>query len=101
MWTKLVDMEMDDEESMDCCCPLPVSERPRYPYGLRICFTHDELKKLNLTADCEIGDMIDMRVFATVTSISVDENKEGPRCRIEMQIEKIALENEMTEAEGD
>jgi hypothetical protein len=91
-WSALTDMELDDEAVFDM--PMPsTGDKPRYPCGLRICLTDQELKKLDLEADCEIGDMIDMRAFGTVTSV----HKEDGCCRVEIQIERIALEDEMTE----
>lgn len=98
-WSKLVDMEMDDEEKLDAVCPMPMPSRPSYPYGLRICLTHKELEKLGLDAECNIGDMIDLRCFGTVTSISKNDVGDGESCRIEIQIEKMAVEEEMGESE--
>ena len=79
-WSKLVDMELDDEEKLDAAMPIPMATKPDYPYGLKICLTHQELEKLDLDADCNVGDMIDMRCFGEVTSIS----KDGDNCRIEI-----------------
>lgn len=102
-WSKLVDLELDDEDKIDEGLPVPVGVKPKgpdYPWGLRISLTHRELKKLGLKPDCDIGDMIDMRCFAVVTSISTDENRGSePSCRVELQIQKMAVENEMTEAD--
>jgi hypothetical protein len=95
-WSSLISMELDDEDKLDAVCPMPMSERPNYPYGLRICFTHKELEKLELGVP-EIGDMIDLRCFATVTSVSMDDTASGKTCRVEMQIEKISAESEMKE----
>jgi len=89
-WNALTDLELDDEAVFDMPFPAGV-DKPRYPCGLRICLTDQELKKLDLDADCEVGDMIDMRAFGTVTSI----HKEDGNCRVEIQIERIALEDEM------
>jgi hypothetical protein len=97
-WSKLVDMELDDEDKLDACTPLPMPDRPKYPYGLRICLTHNELEKLGLEADCDIGDIIDLRAFAVVTSVSKGEGEyEGKYARVELQIEKLQVENESTE----
>lgn len=100
-WTKLTDMEMDDEEQLDYPMPIAMPEKPRFPYGLRICLTHAELKKLGLEPDCEVGDVIDLRAFATVTSVSINETDRGQDCRVELQIEKLAVENESTEDEDE
>lgn len=99
-WSKMVDMENDDEDQLDLAVPA-IAEKPRYPWGLRICLTHRELEKLGLDADCEVGDVIDLRAFAVVTSCSVNETENGKDCRVELQIEKLAVENETTEPEGE
>jgi hypothetical protein len=92
---KLVDMELDDEDKLDLAIP---AARPNYPWGLRICLTHKELAKLGLEADCEVGDYLDLRCFATVTSVSkTDDAASGPCCRVELQIEKMSVENENDE----
>ena len=93
-WGQLTDMELDDEDQLDTIMPMPM-DRPRYPCGLRICLGAAELKKLGLEADCNVGDMVDLRAFATVTCV----HSEDGVSRVELQIEKIALENEMTENE--
>ena len=95
-WSKLADMEYDDEASMDAIMPIPMPDKPRYPYGLKICLCEGELKKLDLDLP-NVGDVIDLRAFAEVTSVS---DGEGGR-RVELQIQKIAVENEMTETEKD
>ena len=99
-WSKLTDMELDDEDQMDSVTPIATS-KPRFPWGLRISLTHKELEKLGLDADCDVGDMIDMRCFATVTSVNKNDNTDGPSCRVELQIEKMSVENEMDESEDD
>jgi len=95
-WSKLVDMELDDEDQLDLAVAA-IPEKPRYPYGLRICLTEKELEKLGLEADCEIGDMIDLRAFAVVTSCSVNQTEHGSECRVELQIRQMKVENESTE----
>ena len=75
--------------------PIPC-DRPDFPYGLRITFSEKELKKLGLGLP-EIGDMIDMRCFAVVTSVSQNEEKSGQTQRVEMQIERISAEAEADE----
>lgn len=92
-WSKLVDMEMDDEDKMDAMMPIAMSSKPDYPYGLRICLCDSDLKKLDLDANCDVGDMIDLRAFGVVTSVQ----KQDGCNRVEIQIQKMAVENEMTE----
>lgn len=98
-WGKLKDMSMDDEAIGEMPMPIPFDKPkgPVYPYGLRICLTHAELKKLGLEPDCELGDVIDLRAFAEVTSVSTNETTAGKECRVELQITKLAVENESEE----
>lgn len=99
-WTQMVDMELADEEKLDTIKPMPVSDVPDYPWGLRICLTHRELAKLNLDDDVEVGDAIDMRCFGEVTSVSKNAGPNGENsCRVEIQLTKISVENEMTETD--
>lgn len=102
-WTKLIDLAYTDEEMMDssfpasCCTITPNKPKgPTYPYGLMISLTEKELKKMKADVP-EIGDYIDLRAFATVTSVSEYDNADGQTCRIELQIEKIAIEDENDE----
>jgi hypothetical protein len=98
----MLSLEYDDEDTLDAPCPEPLKDKPRYPYGTRICLTEKELKKLDLEPDCDVGDVIDMRCFGRVTSKSEDERADGEKCcRIEIQIEEIALEDEMTDRPGE
>lgn len=96
MWSHLVDMEMDDEDKFDATGPIPLPEKPTFPYGLKICLTEKELAKLDLSDDCSIGDYIDIRAFACVTSVS----KTDTGTRVELQIERMSVENESTEDEA-
>ena len=97
-WSKLTDMEMDDESQLDAVMPIPMAKKPRYPYGLQICLCGDELDKLGLGMP-DVGDMIDLRAFATVTSVSSSSSEHGDNRRVELQIEKLAVESEMNEDE--
>lgn len=97
-WSNMVSMELDDEDRHDSILPIAMPDKAQYPYGLRICLTQCELEKLNLSVDgCSIGAVVDLRAFAVVTSISASDGESGQQCRIELQIEKLAVENEMTE----
>ena len=100
-FTKLIDLELDDENKIDAVMPYAMAEKPDYPYGLRICLTHVELEKLGFTAsDFKNGDYLDMRCFGTVTCVSTTDGDGGESSRVEIQIEKFAMEDEMSEAEG-
>ncbi|HLX18462.1 MAG TPA: hypothetical protein VKS24_25015 [Bradyrhizobium sp.] len=96
-WSRMIDMELDDEDKVETMCPPALENVPDYPWGLRITLTHRELEKLGLDDDCSVGDVIDLRAFARVCSISSNETAMGPECRIELQITQLAVENEMDE----
>lgn len=102
MFSKMVDMRRSDAEKTAADGPFACSTvggptGPDYPYGLRIRLSEDELAKLDLDGDCTAGDMIDLRAFAKVINVNVEEVDGKPRRSIELQIQQIALENEETE----
>lgn len=96
-WSQLVDMELDDESKLDAAQPYPMSSKPDFPYGLRISLTEKELEKLGIDAPEQIGDLIDLRCFGVVTCISKNSTDSGDCCRVEIQIQKMAVESEMQE----
>ncbi len=101
MFSKLVDLAYTDEEKMATDIPCGPIDRPRYPYGATLSFDQDTLDKMNLdTKGVSVGDMIDLRAFGVITSISENDTSDGPKCRVEIQIQKIAIENEATEETG-
>jgi hypothetical protein len=97
---KMASMELDDEQKIDYCAPVECP-KPDYPYGLRISFCKAELDKLGCKAeDFQVGDVIDMRSFGCVTSVSSNQMADGTDdCRIEIQIQRLGIENENTETE--
>lgn len=95
---KMVDMRRSDDEKVAEMKPDPLGGND-YPYGLCLSLTERELEKLDLDDDCEVGDMIDIRAMGRVTSVSKNQSDGKDRCRIEIQIESIGLEDEDHEAE--
>lgn len=101
MMPKFVDMAItpaERKEDMPMMASSPAA-LPTYPYGLCISLCDDELAKLKLPADCEVGDMLHMHCLAKVTSVSKNETTDGARTRIELQITAIAAEDEDGENE--
>ena len=99
-------MELDDVEigEVAASAPIPLSHHPKYPYGLQICLTTDELKKLGLDpAECCVGGMLHGAFMARITSTSQNEcvvdGKTETRNRVELQIESMAIEGEDAENE--
>jgi hypothetical protein len=108
MATPMVSMELDDESKLDAPQPIPMDTKPDYPYGLRICLTHEELAKLDLDpADAFVGGIIHLHALARITSVNASDSAPGPysdggpQCRIELQIEDMSIESEDAENDGD
>lgn len=94
---KLVDMRMSAEEKMENSMPYSFDQR-EYPCGLSISLGENELEKLKVDADSfEIGDIIDLRAFAKVVSISENSTDKGECCRVELQIIMLGVEEEAEE----
>lgn len=93
---KFVDMAHTPKEQKEELSPAAPSI---YPYGLCLCLGQDELEKLDLEEGFSIGDLIDMRCLAKVTSVSMSENSDGVYKRVELQITHMAVENEDEEDE--
>lgn len=102
-FSKMVSMERTPEEKAETVAEMmsPAISMPDYPFGLCISLDEDDLEKLDLEDDCEVGDMIDLRAFARVTSVSKTQRDGKDCCRVELQIEMLAVENESDEEPGE
>jgi hypothetical protein len=91
-------MELDDEDVLDMACPIPidVKDRPRFPYGLKICLTDKEMAKMGLdTSEAVVGGLIHLHAMARITSVSTNETQDGDEnFRMELQIEDMCVESE-------
>lgn len=93
-------MELDDESKLDAVMPIPMPEKPDFPYGLKICLTSKEFEKLELDpAAAFVGGMVHGHFMARVTSVSSNDGEHGSDCRVELQIEDLAIESEDEENE--
>lgn len=91
-------MELDDEDKMDALMPIPMPDKPDYPYGLRICLTEKEFKKLGLdAADAVVGGIFHLHGLARITSVHASDGEGGQCCRVEAQIEDLDIESEDSE----
>lgn len=98
---KMVDMALEppkagEKSTMAYPCA-PESAQPIYPWGLSVSLGDEQLDKLDLDADCEVGDLLDARCMLKVTSVSQNETTEGKRRRVELQIVMMSVENEEEE----
>ncbi len=97
----MVSMELDDEDQLDAPQPIPMPDKPRFPYGLQICLTAAEMKALDLDpAEAFVGGIVHLHALARVTSVSISDSAPtewgggGQQCRVEMQIENMAVLSE-------
>ena len=110
MATVMIDMALDDEDMADMVCPIPidVKDRPKYPYGLCITLTDAQFRKFKEAGidfdhdECFVGGIIHFHALGRITSCSQSESADGKQnCRVEIQIEDMAIESEDRENEED
>ena len=98
-WTKLVSTEMGEEQKLDMMMPcFPGRDTPDYPYGMKITLDGWLLDRLGLDRNVDVGDYLDMRCFAVVTSVRKEQTDGKDECTVCLTIEKVALESEMDES---
>jgi len=97
----MVDMARSNEE--DDSSPLVSNSPEKYPYGLRICLTHEELEKLNVDhTDWSVGEIFHLHAFAKVVAISTNEDTDGNvNCSVNLQITHLSGESEDAENEAE
>lgn len=91
---KMVDMAKSPEEIKESS-ELPVmSEANKYPYGLCIRLTGEDLKKLDLDDEVGVDDMLYGCFMAKATSVSKNDTGSGTKTTVEMQIVALGVESE-------
>jgi hypothetical protein len=101
-FTKMISMEKTPEQvnremgDGPGAMTAKLADMPRYPYGLCLNLESEQLDKLGIDGDCDVGDLIHLCAMAEVTDISKRKMENGDeRLRIELQITHLAtLENE-------
>lgn len=101
MIPKMVDMARTVAEKSEAAQDMlssPVANIPDYPYGLSISFGKDEIEKLGLEGDVQVGDYLHIHALAKVTSVSMPAGDDR-NCRVEATLTHIACEDEDEENE--
>ena len=86
----LVSTELTDDDKLDQCRPC-VEGQPDFPWGVRISFDETLLERLGLDMDCDVGDTLELKAIARVTSKSENQTNEKTTCRVELTLEQIAV----------
>jgi len=91
----LVDMKRPkktEKQMKDSCMPCGVSEEA-YPWGMRLTFEKDELKKLGIkTTGRKVGEKVTVVAEAEIVEISATQNMRGEdRNRMELQLKKLKV----------
>lgn len=95
-----VDLGKTPEEKAEEAKPM-VSQVADYSYRHCISLNQEDLDKLDMDDDFEVGDIIHLSAFAQVTSASRRMVDGKPECCVELQIQKLAVEDESTEEAGE
>ncbi len=100
----MADMKLTPEETASDtsipCCSVSEANGPTYPWGLRITLTEKELEKLGISHEAAtVGGMFHLHAMARITSVSEEDRADGLTCRVEAQIESMAVESEDAENE--
>ena len=92
----MTDMRRSAKDKLEAASP--ILETADYPYGLSISFDHNDLAKLDMEEDMDVGDMIHFTAMAKVTNVSKRDVGGKCECRVELQIiDMMAIENENDE----
>jgi len=92
---KLVSMKKPKKtkKEMETACS-PMMEQEKYPYGLRITFHEDEIKKLPGLKKLKAGDMVQLAGKGKVKVVEVRDTDDESRSsqRVEIQLHDVAVE---------
>src|ERR1700761_729113 len=91
-----VDMARSEKEIKENETPLSVANADKYPWGLRIMLTQDELEKLDVEREhIEVGATYHAHVMMKAVSVSANETEGGKEnCCVNMQITQMSVESE-------
>lgn len=96
----MVDMRRTPAEKTEATATADAA--PDYPWGLSISLGKDELEKLGLTDEVEVGDMLHVHALGKVTSVSTSSDEtSGKCCRVEVQLTHMVGEDEDSDDEND
>lgn len=87
-----ISMAKDPDEMKETMAAPDMGDQPIFPYGLAISLGDEELAKLDMEDDCNVGDMVCFKSLAKVTSVTKNDTVDGAKTRVELQIIGIELD---------
>lgn len=92
---KMTDMKMTKAEKKESS-PVPSSEYngPDFPYGLRLNLDNASLEKLGLDKLPKVGAKMMVHAMGVVVEVSQHESKNHESRRVEIQLQRLAVEDE-------
>ena len=91
-------VEITASEKKDMAYPSVVSDKPKYPWGLRVTVDGETYKKLDLKEIPQVGDKMMMLCLVEVCSVS-NEKYEGDENNISVGLQITDMEIKKSEAE--
>lgn len=92
---KLTDMKMTKAEKKENS-PMVASEYsgPDFPYGLKLCLDSSSLEKLGFDALPKVGAKMSVSAVGVVVEVGQHESKNHESRRVEIQIQRLGIEDE-------
>lgn len=86
-------MALTADEAKEYSNPVQApGDGPKYPYGLCLCLDNDTLEKLGITSLPDVGQVMEIKALATVTSVGMNQEQDGDkRQRADLQITDLEL----------
>ena len=100
---KMIDLKQSKSAREKHTSPKMIGESDRYPYGLSVSLDHDSVEKLGLhKKPPKVGSKVHLHSHAHVKSHDITHGEDGkPRHRIELQLQKMAIEASKPEHAND
>lgn len=84
-------MKLTKKDKSDLKESAVLSEAPEFPWGLSVNLDEDSLEKLKVEKLPEVGDEFEMIATVKATAVSENEDEDGTRRSVSLQITDMAL----------
>jgi hypothetical protein len=69
----------------------PVYDEDKYPWGLRLNFNSDEVRKIPALKGLSVGDEVTLQAKAKVIEVSARDTQKSSENRVELQLVKVGV----------